>query len=100
MLVHETDHVEHMESSRLRRAALFIHCNPLLNPHISIYSTLPSLEHRLKTMEICAEREQIAFHEATQTYSGYNTETNIFVITWQMFWGSIKSFWQFITMIF
>ena len=71
LLVHETDHVEYIESSKLRRAGLMLKCSPLLNPHISIFSNLPSLTHRLKTMEVCAEKEQIEFHKTNNTESGY-----------------------------
>jgi hypothetical protein len=78
MLVHETDHVEYMESGRLRRAILFFKCNPILNPNISINSNLPSISHRVKTIEICAEKEQIKFHEITNTKSGYEAEDGIY----------------------
>ena len=79
MLIHETDHVEYLESSKLRRAALFIKCNPLLNPNISLYSNLSDISHRVKAIEICAEREQIAFHKMTNTRSGY-IHDNFFVV--------------------
>ncbi len=78
MLVHETDHVEYLESSKLRRAALFIRCNPLLNPNISITSTLPSISHRVEIIEICAERAQIDFSKQTKTASGYGSNGLIF----------------------
>lgn len=70
-LVHEADHVEFLRSSRLRKLALTLHCNPLINLRISIDSNLPSLVHRLSPMEICAEKQEIAFHQASNTASGY-----------------------------
>jgi hypothetical protein len=78
MLIHETDHVEYIESSKLRRMGLFIKCNPLLNPNISINSTLSSISHRVKTIEICAEKEQMEFHELTDTDSGFEAKNGIF----------------------
>lgn len=78
MLVHETDHVEYLESDRLRRAGLFIKCNPLLNPHISINSRLSDITHRVQAIEICAEKAQIRFHKITDTKSGYEAENGIY----------------------
>lgn len=78
MLIHETDHVEHIESGKLRRASLFLKCNPLINPHISIDSGLASVVHRIDPMEICAQKEQIRFHKASETTSGYEFKNGIF----------------------
>lgn len=78
MLVHETDHIEYVESGRLRRAALFLQCNALFNPHISINSRLGDLTHRIQTIEICAEKDQIRFHKLSDTKSGYEVENGIY----------------------
>lgn len=78
VLVHETDHVEYLESSRVRRIALNIKCNALLNPNISITSGLISVIHRIDAKEICAEKEQIKFHKLTGTESGYEFNNGIF----------------------
>ena len=99
MLVHETDHVQYLESSKLRRAALFIKCNPILNPHISVYSRLSDISHRIKTIEICAEKEQIAFHEASKTPSHYSDE-NIFVLIFKFVGGFFKSAFHIIKSLF
>ncbi len=61
ILVHEADHVEYHKSDNLRKQALYIHCQPLLNPNISINSDLPDLEHRFSVKEVCAEIEENAF---------------------------------------
>lgn len=78
MLVHETDHIEYLESNRLRRAALKIKCSPLLNPHISINSRLGDIIHRVQTIEICAEKEQIRFHKLSDTKSDYEFKNGIY----------------------
>ncbi|MDA3840249.1 MAG: hypothetical protein PF572_04110 [Patescibacteria group bacterium] len=92
MIVHETDHVEYLESSRLRRGALAIHCNPIINPHISVYSGIPDISHRIQTIEICAEKAQIDFHEASLTHSSYDTESNIFGVLFGGLFGAMKDF--------
>lgn len=86
LLVHEADHVEYIESTKLRRAGLFIKCSPLLNPHISVFSNLFSISHRIKTIEICAEKAQIKFHKATNTESGYEFK-NSFLYNFYKFMG-------------
>ncbi|MCK5416774.1 hypothetical protein KAI92_05100 [Candidatus Parcubacteria bacterium] len=76
-LIHESDHVEFLESGKFRRVLLFVKCNPLLNPHISIFSNVPSIRHRITTIEICAQKEEIRFRKQSNTKSGYELRNSI-----------------------
>lgn len=100
LLVHETDHIEYIESSKLRRAGLFFKCNPILNPNISIFSNLPSITHRIKTMEVCAEKEQIAFHKATETESGYEIKHSFIYNSGLFLLNILKTIFKIIVSIF
>ncbi len=92
-LIHEADHAEYVRSGRLRKMALALKCNALTNPNISINSGLPSLGHRLKPIEICAEKEQIKFHKKTNTQSGYEAKFGIV----NGLFGAMKNAFLFLT---
>lgn len=95
-LVHEADHVEFSKSDRWRKLALWLKCNPLVNPQISVDSYLPSIEHRIKPMEICAEKEEIKFHKLFKIPSQYEMGPGIL----SNFWYSIMSVFQLISSAF
>ena len=95
-LVHEADHIEYMKSNRLRKITLFIKCNPALNPKISIESRLDDLQHRIDPMEICAEKEEIKFHQTTNTPSAYEIKHGIIYNFFSFLINEIKSFAQII----
>ncbi len=98
VLVHETDHVEFFDSSPLRRKALYIHCNPLLNPQITLSTWIPDISHRLEHVEICAEKEEAKFLKEVDSPSPYGiTETfpfmffRIIIYIFKVIWKIIKS---------
>lgn len=95
-LIHEADHVEFIRSGRLRKSLLWLKCNPLVNPKISIDSYIPDLEHRIKPMEICAEKEEINFHKLLKIPSQYEMGRGIL----RSFWYSIKNSLQLIFSVF
>lgn len=100
VLVHEADHIEYLRSGKLRKIALMIKCNPATNFHISIDSMVPTIIHRISPMEICAQKEQIKFHKATETESGYEIKNGLF---YRFFWfipGAFKFFSSLIISIF
>lgn len=91
LLVHETDHVEYLESSRLRRVSLFIKCNPLFNPHISLFSNVSTVTHRVKTIEICAQRAEINFDKEAGISSEYLTFGQALAFPFLFLWGMFKT---------
>jgi len=100
VLIHEADHIEYMKSNRLRKLALFVKCNPITNFRISVDSTVPSIQHRVDPMEICAQKEQIKFHKETKTQSGYEIKNGILYNFGRFIIGSFKSFFSLFFSIF
>ena len=100
ILIHEADHIEYMKSNRLRKLALVVKCNPITNFRISVDSTVPSIQHRVDPMEICAQKEQIKFHKETKTKSGYETKQGILYNFGSLIIESFKSFFSLFFSIF
>lgn len=100
MLIHEADHVEYLKSEKLRKIALMVKCNPITNFHISVDSAVPSIIHRVSPMEICAQREQIKFHKATKTESGYEIKNGLFYNFSKFIFSAFKFFFSLFISIF
>lgn len=99
-LIHEADHIEFLRSSKIKKIARMIKCNPITNFRISIDSNLSSITHRISATEICAEKEQIKFHKATKTESGYEIKNGILYNFGRAVIDAVKFFFSFITFIF
>lgn len=99
-LIHESDHAEFLRSSRLRKLALVVHCNVVTNFRISVDSALPDLTHRFSPMEICAQREEIAFHKLTETESGYEFKRGMIYNFSRVIKSTLKLFGQILAAIF
>jgi len=62
ILVHEGNHLEYLNSSRIRKLLLGVKCSVVFNPKY-FFSTIPSIEHHILPEEICAFKVQEKFYE-------------------------------------
>jgi len=91
--VHEANHFQFYKSGKLRKAALVVKCNPLFNTDISISSNVPTLQHRVKSFEICAIREENNFHEAVGSNSPHKGKS-VFVVFFYSVIDALKIIWH------
>jgi len=67
VLVHEADHIEYAQASWFRNVLLAIRCSPLINWDIALFETaIIDVEHKVRPVEICAIRQQLAFRKKVQ----------------------------------